>query len=223
MLGIKGYMIHRSNIEDFSLTISNISDNSLIFRYRAFGGGSIWPSLFCFGYCKEGTGRNPRSTCSKCPYLSITCSNMSYSLTCISGYYPQPTTIGIQKCFYCMAACKVCKNYSYCIECQPTNLLTSNNSCEKCSVGSEFAGDICSKIPGCSTAESVNGKSVCRFCSITEHFLMIPINEKCQCQSKYILKDGKCVDRCGDGILISHKCDDNNTENHDGCSSQCVE
>ncbi len=48
---------------------------------------------------------------------------------------------------------------------------------------------------------------------------MDPINEKCVCKKDYELKDGKCVDYCGDGIIIDQECDDNNTANSDGCSS----
>lgn len=117
MAGIKGYVLLYGGIEDYSLTTSRSLNNTLIYSYTRALGSNLWPALFCFGFCKEGTGRTTSNTCSQCPYLSITCSNVSYSLTCIPGYYPQPTTIGIQKCFVCMPACRVCQNYSYCIEC----------------------------------------------------------------------------------------------------------
>ena len=34
----------------------------------------------------------------------------------------------------------------------------------------------------------------------------------------------KCSSKCGDGILVSahEECDDNNTDNYDGCSSTCT-
>ena len=50
---------------------------------------------------------------------------------------------------------------------------------------------------------------------------MDPVNEKCVCISGYELKDSNCIDKCGDGIIIQHECDDNNTANGDGCSSEC--
>ena len=116
MIGIKSYVLPWNSIEDIRLTTFYTSNDSFVLKLRLYG-GNILPTLFCLGYCKEGTGRTPSNTCVKCPYLSITCSNMSYALTCVPGYYPQPTTIGIKKCFYCMPACKICQNYSYCIEC----------------------------------------------------------------------------------------------------------
>jgi hypothetical protein len=117
MLGTKTYYLAYGAIENYRLTVSNSSNYSLIYDYYRVLGSNLWPSLFCFGYCKEGAGRTLSNTCSRCPSLSTTCSNMSFALTCVAGYYPQPTTIGIQKCFVCMTACRVCQNYSYCIEC----------------------------------------------------------------------------------------------------------
>ena len=117
MLGVISYALLYGAIENYRLTALNSSNYSLIYDYYRVPGSNLRPSLFCFGYCKEGTGRTPSNTCSQCPQLSITCSNLSYALTCVAGYYPQPTTIGIQICFVCMTACRVCQNYSYCIEC----------------------------------------------------------------------------------------------------------
>ncbi len=50
---------------------------------------------------------------------------------------------------------------------------------------------------------------------------MNPINNKCICKKGYALKNGKCIDYCGDGIIFNQECDDNNTINSDGCSSEC--
>ncbi len=110
------------------------------------------PSMFCLGFCREGTGKSPNNTCITCPELSLTCSNTSYSLTCINGYYPQPITAGIQKCFKCMPACKICLNFSYCLECESSNLMISSNSCKKCKNNSRLAGSICSSVSGCLVA-----------------------------------------------------------------------
>lgn len=116
MLGIKSYVIPVNSREDIRLTTFYTLNNSLVFKLIVYGGNYL-PALFCLGSCREGTGRTASNECAQCPYLSLTCSNMSYALTCIRGYYPQPTTIGIKKCFYCMPACKICHNYSFCIEC----------------------------------------------------------------------------------------------------------
>ncbi len=42
------------------------------------------------------------------------------------------------------------------------------------------------------------------------------------CKSGYELKDSKCIDFCGDGLILDLECDDGDTKDNDGCSSECT-
>ena len=39
--------------------------------------------------------------------------------------------------------------------------------------------------------------------------------------NKEDLANGKCLETCGDGYRYFHECDDGNTDNGDGCNSNC--
>ncbi len=59
-------------------------------------------------------------------------------------------------------------------------------------------------------------------CVVSEKtFKLMPIENKCVCKNGYELIDGKCLDKCGDGVIQNQECDDGNTVNSDGCSSKC--
>ena len=50
-------------------------------------------------------------------------------------------------------------------------------------------------------------------------------NESCSCDGYYLPWDSslsQCTPVCGDGLIrLTEECDDNNTDNGDGCSSTC--
>lgn len=60
-----------------------------------------------------------------------------------------------------------------------------------------------------------NGTIYCSFCNLTLNLGGFPDeNGLCVCKDKYEMKDGVCVDICGDGFLMdkphSDACDDGN-------------
>ena len=185
MLGIASYAVFYSDVHDYNVTMLNSTLFNLTYSYSRGTGNNLLPSLFCFGFCKQGTGRSTSNVCQDCPAYSLTCSNSSYALACSNGYYNLPTVVGRQKCFFCLPGCKICTNYTFCIECEPTNLPTIENKCNNCQKKSRLAGGICSSVPGCSFAESVEGKSVCRLCRFQDNFQMKLVNRKCVCKIGY--------------------------------------
>lgn len=58
-------------------------------------------------------------------------------------------------------------------------------TCRKCNINNHLAGEICSAVDGCSTAEVINNKSVCRFCLFQGNFLKNANNSKCSCKNGY--------------------------------------
>ena len=128
MLGMKTYILSGITRLEYNLSLLNSTNYSQIYRIIR-GGGNMIPTLLCIGFCKKNTGRSITNACIPCPKFTVTCSNLSYALTCTPGYYLQPTVVGAQKCIYCMVGCRICTNYSYCIECEPTNLPTEYDNC----------------------------------------------------------------------------------------------
>jgi cysteine-rich repeat protein len=89
----------------------------------------------------------------------------------------------------------------------------------KCKVG-VLAGKICTTIPGCITAIRNSSGEFCMMCSFVKLFVLR--NFTCICKDNFELKQGVCVDKCGDGNLYTLSCDDGNLNNGDGCSSSCT-
>ena len=60
---------------------------------------------------------------------------------------------------------------------------------------------------------------LCKSCSSHDNFYLS--NGRCYCKQNYELINDKCMDICGDGIIVTLPCDDGNNINGDGCSSAC--
>ena len=105
----------------------------------------------------------------------------------------------VSNCSGCSQYCLNCTS-SGCITCESAYIF--NNSTQACDVN-------CSSISLCLTCSESLGVVLCNSCS-----------------SGYMVGPGStsCIPACGDGTLISpdEACDDNNTNNGDGCSSLCV-
>ena len=78
--------------------------------------------------------------------------------------------------------------------------------------------DQCTNVTGCVTATSANS---CIFCDPTAHF-QLGADGQCHCKTYYQILNNTCSEICGDGVLIVLPCDDGNTVNGDGCSSNCA-
>ena len=78
--------------------------------------------------------------------------------------------------------------------------------------------DLCVPDKNCVNAYKKNGQVYCSFCNIKNLFYLDK-NSKCVCKTGYKQINEQCVEYCGDGMIVNHQCDDNNTENGDGCSS----
>ena len=61
------------------------------------------------------------------------------------------------------------------------------------------------RIEGCLDCDT---ETSCVICDTSTYFLDVDT--------------GKCIEICGDGVLFSLECDDNNTIDGDGCSSVCT-
>jgi cysteine-rich repeat protein len=75
-------------------------------------------------------------------------------------------------------------------------------------------------VPGCSSASRFGSTTICLSCNSSLHFEFNGLD--CDCTLGYTLAAGTCALICGDGRVISEDCDDGNTINGDGCSSQCT-
>lgn len=162
------------------------------------------------------------STCYQCISPCVTCSAAYTCLSCLSLYY-----FNNGSCYPCNSFCLTCAGSTAldCLTCIPNYILM---------------GSICQKLY-CSATQFVHSTLGCVSCST-----YFPNSLSCistgasSCQDGYILQNnscyscsqvtgyvldtstGKCKDRCGDGIIITDKCDDGNTLNGDGCSSMCT-
>lgn len=112
-----------------------------------------------------------------------------------------------------------------CTACNSTEyyVVPVNGKC-KCLNGTLVNGQ-CFDNPGCITVVIINGIQRCAACNILAK-LILNSNYKCVCQHKYALKEGVCQDKCADGFVVDQTnrftCDDGNTDDNDGCDSQCL-
>jgi len=105
---------------------------------------------------------------------------------------------------------------------------------ELCDDGNTMAGDGCSdtcKVEigwKCSGAPSTCshtkcGDGVVEGAESCEDGNTIPFDGcSADCQSEPNCKNGACVSKCGDGIVVGEQCDDGNNIDGDGCSSTCT-
>lgn len=140
-------------------------------------------------------------TCTSCSSGTIAINGCSTVLGCIEVLSLRATT----------SICTLCDSKTY----EP---LPVNGVC-KCKVG-VLAGKICTTMPGCTTAVRNSNGDFCLMCSFAKLFVLR--NGTCFCKDGYELKQGLCIDKCGDGKIYTHPCDDGNLIDGDGCSSSCV-
>lgn len=88
-----------------------------------------------------------------------------------------------------------------------------------------YVAGVCLKYPGCIIAQSLTNGNYCSSCNTTAKFEHPSAsNLTCVCMAGYSNVDNPnvCKSICGNGIVLEQACDDNNTANNDGCSSNCT-
>jgi cysteine-rich repeat protein len=135
------------------------------------------------------------TACASCDQLWANCSQCDNTTctACLPGY-----TLNTTDCFLCGEAwsdCDTC-NGTACLTCGWPYVLNAT-----------FCSPDCSLVGNCTTCEVLSGQLLCLSCSYA-----------------LSLMDNACVPTCGDGLLTLglEECDDNNTDNGDGCSSSCT-
>lgn len=170
------------------------------------------------------------------------------SLECVKGQGGWTDSEGLKLCQKCSPGCISCPD-AKCSGCQEP-LLSMNNTCVvECPEGFDekvysLPGNSkkhrqCLKIgcpKNCLDCDSVSG--YCNRCKAEDSVTKIPFvlfDGKCLSCTKHSglqWKGGRCSEICGDGILLAlsldgsedkfkHQCDDKNTKEGDGCSSDC--
>ncbi|CAK92802.1 unnamed protein product (macronuclear) [Paramecium tetraurelia] len=128
-----------------------------------------------------------------------------YQCTLIQNLQLSPL-INYSSCIQCADVnCKSCPNIELCFQCKSGYFL-NKNQCSPCDLH-------CKECSGPS-------KKQCKSC-LFETFQ----TEDCQlCEDTQglYLEFGNCISKCGDGMIrLTEQCDDGNTVDGDGCSSNC--
>lgn len=128
-------------------------------------------------------------------------------------------------CSACPTACKTCLNASICTSCS-TGFVVVNNSCT-CATYTYSSGGTCVSCHySCLTCAATGQYYNCLTCDSSAFRTAVNVtgfNSQCVCQTNYTdVGVTTCSETCGDGVVISSACDDNNTQSGDGCSSQCA-
>ena len=119
-----------------------------------------------------------------------------------------------------------------CSQCNTTidYFLNSTNLCEACSLSNCDDCESLKKCASCASGYDYSDEQTCIICSVTGCINCSAVNtNKCTTCNQTMgyynnATSGKCSAKCGDGIYVSAEqgCDDNNTDNFDGCSSTCT-
>ena len=109
-----------------------------------------------------------------------------------------------------------------CLACASSDMVLVDGKCECVQTGWVVVDGQCLSMEGCISATvSPLGGGICLACN--NSMSMSLSNGVCVCSDGFYMTGGTCIETCGDGRLFTLECDDNNTNDGDGCSSQCTE
>ena len=141
----------------------------------------------------------------------------------------------------CSAHCEQCSSASACSLCAAGHFLLGCSCVASCPDG--YAANSSSReCEACTPYKCLTcpaDKAVCTSCAVADRYYLQQASSTCaycatpstvqatQCVAcpsvgYFTSEEGECVELCGDGIRFAHACDDGNTEDGDGCSSECA-
>jgi cysteine-rich repeat protein len=179
-------------------------------------------------------------TCRACSAIDMNCQTCTYTKDLLR-------TSSDYQTIFSLASWPIDIKPDYkCTLCKPAFFVNSSFLCESCPLS---YCTLCANLTACQTCDSsVNATkytdNLCYLCNVG-NCVMCSSNDVCdQCLPGFILSSGACLTcaqacncggwvlpmvngscstLCGDGYKLgSEECDDNNTNNHDGCSSTCT-
>ena len=127
----------------------------------------------------------------------------------------------------------MCNADNFCVTCS-AGYFVSSGSCQTCATSCTCGGWVLPKVNGvCSTLCGdgiIIGNEKCDDGNTNDHdgcssaCTIEPCNLNCSCDGwVHPWVNGSCSTLCGDSLLRGQeKCDDGNTNDHDGCSSTCT-
>ena len=128
-----------------------------------------------------------------CKVNCSSCTSLSVCTGCITGF-----SLISSNCIQCPSNCSNCTSATVCTVCISPYSLSGSTCVLNCSLA----------LGNCTACLDNYGVIECTVC--VTGFYLDPVDKNCSVV-------------CGDGILASiEECDDNNTDNGDGCDSFCV-
>jgi cysteine-rich repeat protein len=164
---------------------------------------------------------NNESKCEQCSLSHcVNCFSLTECEKCteVDNFHLNNETSLCELCT--LEGCTNCTSLHQCAQCDESNNFFLNESasvCQRCAVENCLE---CSALTVCETCDENKGfgrsnidPNICGEC-----------NESCLCDGYHFpWKGTQCSSLCGDGLLrLEEQCDDNNTEDGDGCASDCT-
>lgn len=184
-------------------------------------GASCVPSCSSGSYAKTST-----RTCESCPTGCLECVSATNCTSCNSvGYYFDFTS---WVCSTCDPTCMICSSGgpTGCVECPSGRVYKPDTSecVELNCLSTEYIDYSVGDCATCnSTCQNCNGPTAKDCLSCSTGSILITDNS---CETCTVLNGfhPNCTEICGKGFRLTTQlsCDDGNTMNNDGCSSECV-
>ncbi len=160
-------------------------------------------------FADSNTCKRCSPTCAGCTQTAIICNlcagsqnlfGSGSSITCVSTcptkFYSTQTLNGTRFCAPCSSTCDACRDFSYCLSCPNSRLLSSGLCVDRCDSSSVQVGDSCKSCSaGCQTCTPL----VC-----------------VQCASGFLL-NGSCLAECPGGFFGNPR-----NQQCTACESPCV-
>lgn len=153
--------------------------------------------------------------CFDCPLSCATCTTFSKCQTCINSSYALDSTSMCQLCSSFIGNCSTCSSNTTCVKCTNHTVLNPN----------PLLGTFCYN-SGCMVCPDLlypdSPSQLCKSC-VAPCKKCLNADDCIDCKPfySYVDRTKRCLDVCGDSIVMNDECDNGFGVKNDGCSDSC--